>query len=481
MNATRPVGANESAGDQRQRGAQVIERLRQTLGADIIKDSSEADFARHSSDFTNVMPADIPLPGIAYPRTTQQVSQIMQICNEERWPVVPQGGLTSLCAGGLADRPCLLLSMERMRGVEELDEAGRTMTVLAGTVLETVQVAADEAGFLFPLDLGGRGTAQVGGNASTNAGGNRVLRYGMIRDLILGIEAVLADGTIVSSLNVMIKNNAGYDLKHLFIGSEGTLGVITRLVLKLFPKPRSACTAVVAVEDYAATLELLKQCNSAFASTLSAFEVMWPDFYQIGTTALGRQPPLPHGYNIYALIEVLGTDPDRDPDRFEEVLGGMIESGLIKDAVIAQSDKQRQEIWAVRDCPGEWSTGVHWPQVAFDVSLPTRKIGDFIPYVRNLLLERWPDCVTVFFGHLADSNLHLSARVPRDPMPEHEMEALVYKAVGEWGGSITAEHGIGSIKREFLHHCRTPEELALMRTLKQAMDPNNILNPGKVI
>ncbi|MBU0556409.1 MAG: FAD-binding oxidoreductase [Alphaproteobacteria bacterium] len=481
MNATRPVGANESARDQRQRGAQVIERLRQTLGADIIKDSSEADFARHSSDFTNVMPADIPLPGIAYPRTTQQVSQIMQICNEERWPVVPQGGLTSLCAGGLADRPCLLLSMERMRGVEELDEAGRTMTVLAGTVLETVQVAADEAGFLFPLDLGGRGTAQVGGNASTNAGGNRVLRYGMMRDLILGIEAVLADGTIVSSLNVMIKNNAGYDLKHLFIGSEGTLGVITRLVLKLFPKPRSACTAVVAVENYAATLELLKQCNSAFASTLSAFEVMWPDFYQIGTTALGRQPPLPHGYNIYALIEVLGTDPDRDPDRFEEVLGGMIESGLIKDAVIAQSDKQRQEIWAVRDCPGEWSTGVHWPQVAFDVSLPTRKIGDFIPYVRNLLLERWPDCVTVFFGHLADSNLHLSARVPRDPMPEHEMEALVYKAVGEWGGSITAEHGIGSIKREFLHHCRTPEELALMRTLKQAMDPNNILNPGKVI
>ncbi|MCW2381333.1 FAD/FMN-containing dehydrogenase [Sphingobium sp. B2D3B] len=471
----------QSFADEAQRGAQVIARLRQALGADIVKDGTDGDFARHVSDFTNVMPADIPLPGIAYPRTTEQVSQIMAICNEEHWPVVPQGGLTSLCAGGLADRPCLLLSLERMRGIEELDEAGRTMTVLAGTVLETVQRAADEAGFLFPLDLGGRGTAQVGGNAATNAGGNRVLRYGMMRDLILGVEAVLPDGTIVSSLNVMIKNNAGYDLKHLFIGSEGTLGVITRLVLRMFPKPRSACTAVVAVEDYAATLELLKQCNSAFASTLSAFEVMWPDFYQIGTTALGRQPPLPHGYSVYALVEVLGTDPERDAERFEEVLGGMIESGLVKDAVIAQSDKQRQDIWAVRDCPGEWHKGVHWPQVAFDVSLPTRKIGDFIPYVRDLLLERWPDCVTVFFGHLADSNLHLSARVPRDPMPEHEMEALVYKAVGEWGGSITAEHGIGSIKREFLHHCRTPEELALMRTLKRAMDPNNILNPGKVI
>ena len=473
--------SNEAFQREAERGRTVIERLQRELGTDIVKGAHEADFGRHSSDFTNVMQPDIPLPGIAYPRTTEQVSQIMRICNEERWPMVPQGGLTSLCAGALADRPCLLLSLERMRGIEELDEAGRTMTVLAGTILETVQVAADEAGFLFPLDLGGRGSAQVGGNASTNAGGNRVLRYGMMRDLILGVEAVLADGTIVSSLNVMIKNNAGYDLKHLFIGSEGTLGVITRLILRMFPKPRSACTAVVAVEDYAATLELLKQCNSAFSSTLSAFEVMWPDFYQIGTTGLGRQAPLAHGYNVYVLVEVLGTDPERDPERFEEVLGQLIESGLIQDAVIAQSDKQRQDIWAVRDCPGEWHKGVHWPQVAFDVSLPTRKIGDFIPYIRERLLERWPDCVTVFFGHLADSNLHLSLRVPQNPMPEHEMEELVYKAVGEWGGSITAEHGIGRIKREFLHYCRTPEELMLMRTLKQAMDPHNILNPGKVL
>ncbi|MBT2189017.1 FAD-binding oxidoreductase [Sphingobium nicotianae] len=474
---TAVIEATQDAG----RGAAVIARLKAELGADIIKDAAEADFARHGRDMTNVMPEGIDLPGIAYPRTTQQVSRIMAICNEERYPVVPQGGLTSLAAGALADRPCLLLSLERMRGIEELDEAGRTMTVLAGTVLETVQVAADEAGFLFPLDLGGRGTAQVGGNASTNAGGNRVLRYGMMRDLILGCEAVLADGTIVSSLNVMIKNNAGYDLKHLFIGSEGTLGVITRLVLRLFPKPTTACTAVVAVEDYDATLQLLKQCNAAFASTLSAFEVMWPDFYQLGTTAVGRQPPLPHGYPVYVLVEILGTDPERDGERFEQVLGGMVESGLVKDAVIAQSDKQRSEIWAVRDSPGEWHQGSHWPQVAFDVSLPTRKIGDFIPYVRDLLLAKWPDCVTMFFGHLADSNLHLSARVPRDPMPEKEMEEIVYAAVGEWGGSITAEHGIGSVKRDFLHFSRTPEEIALMRTLKKAMDPNNILNPGKVI
>ncbi len=472
--------SNISVKPSADRGTAVVARLKSELGADIIKDASEADFARHTSDYTSVMPSDIVLPGIAYPRTTAQVSRILAICNEERYPVVPQGGLTGVAAGGLADRPCLLLSMERMRGIEELDEAGRTMTVLAGTVLETVQVAADAAGFLFPLDLGARGTAQIGGNAATNAGGNRVLRYGMMRDLILGVEAVLADGTIISSLNVMIKNNAGYDLKHLFIGSEGTLGVITRLVLRLFPKPTSACTAVVAVEDYEATLQLLKQCNLAFSSTLSAFEVMWPDFYHIGTTALGRQPPLAHGYPVYVLVEVLGTDPDRDPERFEEVLGGMIESGLVKDAVIAKSDKQRQEIWAVRDCPGEFQK-VHWPQIPFDVSLPTRKIGDFIPYMRDLLLARWPDCKTLFFGHLADSNLHLSVRIPRDPMPEKAVEEVVYAAVGEWGGSITAEHGIGSHKIDFLHHSRTPEEIALMRTLKKALDPNNILNPGKVI
>jgi FAD/FMN-containing dehydrogenase len=460
-------------------GAAVVARLQRELGADIVKGPGEADFARHDHDFTNRMEEGLCLPGIAYPRTTDQVSKILAICQAEGFPVTPQGGLTGLAGGGVPAVSSLLLSMERMRAIEELDPVGRTITVQAGTVLETVQKAAEDAGFFFPLDLGGRGTAQVGGNASTNAGGNRVLRYGMMRDLVLGVEAVLADGTVISSLNTMLKNNAGYDLKHLFIGSEGTLGVITRLVLRLFPKPRTVSTALVAADDFDDVLKVLHEASEAFAGSLSAFELMWGEFYALGTTALSRQSPLPNDYGIYVLIETLGVDPERDPVRFEEVIGGMIESGILKDAVIAQSDRQRQDIWAIRDCPGEFPK-MHWPQLSFDVSLPAAKIGAFVPFIGDRLRQRWPDIKMVFFGHLADSNLHLSVRL--DPgMSEHELDEVVYPAVGEWGGSISAEHGIGSLKREWLHYSRTPEELALMRLLKASLDPKNILNPGKVL
>lgn len=461
--------------------ARLIDGLKAALGEDVIHGAGEADLARHSRDFTNVMAPDVLPAGVAYPRTTEQVSRILAICNAARFPVIPQGGLTGMVAGGLADRPALLLSLERMRGIEALDRAGRTMTVLAGTVLETVQTAADDAGLLFPLDLGGRGTAQVGGNAATNAGGNRVLRYGMMRDLVLGLEVVLADGTVMTSLNTMLKNNAGYDLKHLFVGSEGTLGVITRLVLRLFPKPRSIATALVAVDDFAAALKLLDEVSGALGPSLAAFELMWPDFYRLGTTSLGRQQPIPDAHGLYVLLETLGTDAERDEVQFEEVIGGLLETGLVRDAVIAASTRQRQDLWAIRDCPGEWSKGVHWPQIGFDVSLPAARIGDFVPFARDLLLARWPDMVTVFFGHLADSNLHLSARLPRETVPVHEIEETVYKAVGEWGGSISAEHGIGTVKRDFLHHCRTPAELTIMRSIKGLLDPHGILNPGKVV
>lgn len=468
------LAVNEAAA-----GAAVVARLQRELGDDIVKGPEEADFARHSQDFTNRMEEGLRLPGIAYPRTTEQVSRILALCHAEGFPVTPQGGLTGLAGGAVPVVPSLILSMERMRGVEALDPVGRTITVQAGTVLETVQKAAEEAGFFFPLDLGGRGTAQVGGNASTNAGGNRVLRYGMMRDLVLGLEAVLADGTVVTSLNSMMKNNAGYDLKHLFIGSEGTLGVITRLVLRLYPRPRSVSTALLAADDFGQVLKLLREAGEAFAGSLSAFELMWPEFYALGTTALGRQSPLPHEYGVYVLVETLGPDPERDPARFEEVIAGMLETGLLRDAVIAQSDRQRQDLWAIRDCPGEFPK-VHWPQLSFDVSLPAARIGDFVPFIRERLHARWPGMVMVFFGHLADSNLHLSVRLD-EGMPEHEIDEVVYGAVGEWGGSVSAEHGIGMLKRAYLHHSRTPQELALMRLLKDSLDPKGILNPGKVI
>ncbi|WP_404710099.1 FAD-binding oxidoreductase [Sphingomonas sp. MMS24-J13] len=460
--------------------ARTIARLQETLGTDIVHGADRADFPRHDHDFTNTILPGMTMAGVAYPRTTEQVSQIMAICHDEGLPVVPQGGLTGMAGGGVPILPSLMLSLERMRTIEELDPVGRTLTVQAGVVLEAVQQAADAADLFFPLDLGGRGTAQVGGNASTNAGGNRVLRYGMMRDLILGVEAVLADGTVISSLNRMLKNNAGYDLKHLFIGSEGTLGIITRLVLRLFPKPRSASTGLVAVADFPSLLKLMGEASASFGATLSAFEVMWPDFYRLATDALGRAAPIPHGHGIYVLMETLGTDQEADDARFEAVFAQFIESGLAQDAVIAASGKQRTDLWSIRDSPGEWPR-VHWPQIGFDVSLPAVRIEDFIVHATKLLTDRWPDIIVVPFGHLADSNLHLSVRLPRDVVPVHEIEETIYAAVGEWGGSISAEHGIGQLKRDFLHFSRTEEELALMRLLKRSMDPKGILNPGKVI
>jgi FAD/FMN-containing dehydrogenase len=460
--------------------ADAVARLQSELGADIVHGPGEADIARHSHDFINTMPEGLEIAGIAYPRSTEQVSKILSICNEQGVPVTPQGGMTGLAGGAVPNVPALLLSLERMRAIEEIDPAGATITVEAGVVLQTVQEAAAEAGMFFPLDLGGRGTAQIGGNVSTNAGGNRVLRYGMMRELVLGLEAVLADGTAVSSMNTMLKNNAGYDLKQLFIGTEGTLGIVTRVVLRLFPEARSVSTGLVAVKDYDSALALMQEAKAAFGGTLAAFEAMWPDFYHLGTTALDRQPPLPHGHGVYVLVETLGTDPEHDQAAFEQALADVLEKGIAEDAVIAQSEQQRGDIWSIRDCPGEFPK-VFWPQISFDVSLPAGKIGDFVDLLRGRLLERWPEAGLVFFGHIADSNLHLSVHLDEDPMPVHAIDDVVYSATGEWGGSISAEHGIGTVKKEFLHHSRGPEEIALMRRLKAALDPNGILNPGKVI
>ncbi len=454
--------------------------LRERLGADVLQVPGEFDPGRHVHDFLVGMPEDANILAIAYPRSTAEVSEVLKFCHAHDIKVTPQGGMTGLAGGGVPVGTSLVLSLERMRDIEEIDPAAGTMTVQAGVVLERVQVAADEAGMFFPLDLGGRGTAQVGGNASTNAGGNRVVRYGMMRALVLGAEWVMADGTVVTSLNKMIKNNAGYDLKQMFIGSEGTLGVITRLVLRLFPKATSVCTALCALKDYPGVLDLLARAKSGLGTTLSAFEMMWPEFYHLGTDALGRRPPIPAEHGVYVLIETMGDDPEADQARFEEVIAGAIEAGTVQDAVIAKSVQDARNLWAIRDAPGEFSK-VFWPQISFDISIPTGQMGEFMVECRSRLEAKWPGVRTVFFGHVADSNLHLSVKSDGDPRLEHAIDAEVYKAVGDWGGSISAEHGIGVHKRPFLHYSRTPEEVALMRQLKAALDPKGILNPGKVI
>ena len=461
-------------------GNSTLTALTALLGADIVQAPDKANLVRHTRDFCVQGDADIGVLALVYPRKTAQVSQVLRYCNEHDIAVQPQGGMTGLAGGAVPIKPCVVVSLERMREIRELDADAATITVEAGVALETVQKAADAAGLFYPLDLGGRGSCQIGGNVSTNAGGNRVLRFGMTRDLVLGVEAVLADGTVINALRKVIKNNTGYDLRQLFIGAEGTLGVLTAVVLRLFPKARSNCTGICAVDDYPAVLELLRRVKTGFGSNLTAFEVMWPDFYELGTVGLGRKPPLDLKFGAYVLIETLGTDPDADQQRYETVIGEALEAGVVKDAAVAQSQREATELWAVRDSPGEWQKGAHWPQLGFDVSVPTGEIGPLAEEIGALLRERWPQLKTVFFGHVADGNLHASVRMSGHDVPEIEIENAVYEIVAQRRGSISAEHGIGSLKVPFLHYSRSPEEIQLMRTLKRAMDPKGILNPGKI-
>jgi FAD/FMN-containing dehydrogenase len=353
------------------------------------------------------------------------------------------------------------------------------MTVEAGLPLEIVQRAADDAGFLFALDLGARGSCQIGGLAATNAGGNRVLRFGMMRDLVLGMEVVLADGTIVTSLNKMMKNNAGYDLKHLFIGSEGTLGIITRLVLRLHPKPRSVATAFCGLEKFDDVLAFLARARSELGGTLAAFEVMWPEFYRIAIEEAGCRPPVPPAFACYVLIEAMGADPARDPERFAAFMEQALEGRLIADAVIARSEAERSALWQVRDASGEFSRA---PGVAagFDVSVPVGDIGGFVEDVAGRLAAAFPDLRPAIFGHLADGNIHVEITRIADERARRDIEAIVYGTTRDWGGSVSAEHGIGLLKKPYLAYSRTPDEIALMRKLKAALDPGNILNPEKI-
>jgi FAD/FMN-containing dehydrogenase len=280
-------------------------------------------------------------------------------------------------------------------------------------------------------------------------------------------------------LRKIIKNNSGYDVKQLFIGAEGTLGIITAAVLRLFPKPRSVCVGLCAVDDYTAVLDLLQRSRSGFGSQLTAFEVMWPAFYRLATEGVGRNPPLECGSGLYVLIETMGSDGERDPVHFETVIGEALAAGTVGDAVIAQAERQASELWAVRDSSGEWQKAGHWPQLSFDVSVPTGEIGGLVGEIEEEL-RSWRDLTSLYFGHVADGNLHLSVSFGGRPLPALEIEERVYARVAQRRGSISAEHGIGTLKKPFLHLTRSPAEVSLMRAIKLAIDPNGILNPGKI-
>ncbi len=419
---------------------------------------------------------------IVRPADTAELADVMALCHAAQQPVVTHGGLTGLVHGAEADADELVVSLERMTAIEALDEIGGTLTVQAGVPLQAVQEAAEAAGMQFPLDLGARGSSTIGGNIATNAGGVRVIRYGMMRQQVLGLEAVLADGRVVSSMNTMLKNNAGYDVKQLFIGSEGTLGIVTRAVLRLQPLPPVAHTALVACPDFAALTGLLQQLRRTLGDGLGAFEVMWQSHYALLTAESGRHaPPLDPGFPYYALIESLGDDTDAEPRRFTAAIEAAFEAGRVSDAVLAQSEQQRDRLWAIREDIEGLLAHVD-PRFTFDISLPIADMEGYVQTLEQAVHARWPAGRVLVFGHLGDGNLHVTVGTARDDAETRRaVEALVYEPLAALGGSVSAEHGIGLEKRDYLHLSRTSEEIALMRTLKQALDPHALLNRHKVL
>ncbi|GAA0334664.1 FAD-binding oxidoreductase [Sphingomonas oligophenolica] len=420
---------------------------------------------------------------VVRPRTTSELSAIMKLCHQARQPVVPAGGLTGLVHGVDAQENEVQISFERMRAIESIDVIGMTMVVEAGVPLQSVHEAAAKHGLAFGVDLGARGSCSIGGNISTNAGGNTVIRYGMMRENVLGLEVVLADGTIISSMNALLKNNAGYDLKHLFIGSEGTLGIVTRAVLRLRPIPASETTAILAINGFDNLADVFGLASRRLGGLLSSFEVMWREGYELVAIESGRhQAPLAGGYDFYVLLEATGTDPDHDAALVEAVLGECLEQGLAEDAVIASSKTQRNAMWEIRE-DSQTVRQILFPASVFDVSLPLATMNDFIEALRASLHAEWGDQVRfIVYGHIGDGNLHIivSPR-PWSPEARRRVEEIVYKPLAAINGSVSAEHGIGLEKREWLSISRTAQEIALMKQLKAALDPFGLLNPGKVL
>jgi len=455
----------------------IVEALRAIVGANGVLD--QAELATRSAGA--LRPDHLKAQALARPASTEEVSRVLRWCHDHSVAVVTQGGLTGLVHGADASETEVILSMERMRTIENIDKRQRTATVQAGVVLQTFQEAVDLHELMFPLDLGARGSATLGGNAATNAGGNRVIRYGMMRDMVLGLEVVLADGTVISSMNSLIKNNTGYDLKQLFLGSEGTLGVITRLVLRLCEKPQSSNVAIVATQTFDALADLLKHMDRSLGGTLSAFEVMWQSFYQLVSTApaLGK-PPLSQDHPFYVLIESQGADRESDALRFNSALAAAMEQGLLVDAAIAQSDSDCHAFWSLRDDVAQVARG--GAPVVFDVSLPIAEMEQFANRLRDALPAAIGDHKLWIFGHLGDGNLHVVVQVPPPAYVASRpaIEALVYSGLREFRGSVSAEHGIGLEKKAWLSVSRSEAELTLMRTLRKTLDPKGVLNPGKI-
>ena len=460
---------------------ECIAALELALGAQFVS-QGDAINSRHLVDWSGAS-AVTPL-ALVRPATPAEVASVMRICYVHRIAVVPQGGMTGLAGGAIPAANAIALSLDRLNVVEELNPKAGTITVQAGVTLQAVQEAAASAGLVVGVDLGARGSCQMGGAIATNAGGNGVVQFGMMRDQTLGLEVVLADGTVLSMLRPMIKNNTGYDLKHWFVGSEGTLGIITRAILKAHPAPSAKVSALIALTNYGSAVQLLRLLQSRFPGCLAAFELMWDDFVTTSLRWSGQTSPLSQSYPLLVLVEITGSEEQTVNEHLLEVLGQAMEEGTVADAIVAQSQTQAMSLWRIREATAEFPT--HMQPVNFDVSLPIEHIGEFADECIHALSLRWPGQESLRFGHLGDGNLHLTTDLNSlqgglsPAVAMQEVEAIVYGLLQKRGGSISAEHGIGLHKKPYLQISRTPAEFAVMRAIKQSLDPLNLLNPGKL-
>lgn len=412
------------------------------------------------------------------PRNTHDVAEMLKACHSVGQSIVVQGGMTGLSGGATPQSGEWSLSLERMNNVVDIDVAAMTITVAAGTPLEIIQNAAAEVGLRFPLDLGARGSCLAGGIVATNAGGNQVIEFGMARALILGLVAVLADGTVIPARNNLLKNNSGYDLKQLFIGSEGTLGIVTEVTFRLAPQKSCRQTALCALASFEDVTSFLQKMGRSL-DTISSFEVMWSDYYQAALAATGSNDPLGGEHPFYVIIETEGANEQSVVETFQAALFAVMEDGLLIDAAIAQSRAEEDAFWVIRDGIAELLPEFE-PAVTVDVGIPIKSMDDFVNELRVELKEQWPDCRSLVFGHIGDGNLHMVASTGRSE-DKNGIYDLIYKKTRQVKGAITAEHGVGTLKKQWLSYSRSDEEIALMRSLKTLLDPNGILNPGRVI
>jgi D-lactate dehydrogenase (cytochrome) len=427
---------------------------------------------------------------VVRPASTAEVAAVVRACAEARTAIVPQGGNTGLCGAATPDASGsqIVLNLSRMNRVRAVDTHNNTITAEAGCVLAGLQKAAEEAGRLFPLSLASEGSCEIGGNLSTNAGGTAVLRYGNARDLVLGLEVVLPSGEIWDGLRGLRKDNTGYDLKQLFVGAEGTLGVITAAVLKLFPLPRSRATAVVALRDPESALGLLKRALEEGGERLTGFELfsdlclslVLKHFKDVATPFAGRSP-------YYVLMELSDTRPGNAVANLaESILGAALEEKSILDAAIAQSDAQARAFWKLREFISE-AQAHEGPNIKHDVSIPISAIPEFIRTTDTELASAHPGVRMVTFGHVGDGNLHYNVSAPDGIAPDvfvketAAINRIVHDSVARFRGSISAEHGLGQLKREEIRRYKSSIELDLMRRIKGVLDPNGIMNPGKVL